>query len=88
MRVMVGDVVDDVFSDYGELYIRIWNTLKSIVEPGEVRDVLVQNDIEYPYMADMVYNICHAQFKVIKEEIADIELMKIAGNIFTITREN
>ena len=84
MRDEIGDIVDDVFSDYGEMYIRILRGIEAMFSYANTVRLLVYSASDYSHVADMVSNIAETQF-----QITDKSCIPVGYNLFNIkTKDN
>ena len=69
LRNEYGELVDKVFSDYSEMYIRIWKTISKFMDEHhcETLEITTSPCMASPYEKDMLANICYCQFDVVDD---------------------
>jgi len=79
-----GHMIDDVFLDYGELYIRLVRTIKEFIKDGEYEQIEVRyaDDDSYVGILEILENVLTCQFHIVKHD--NISLL----HFFTIEMQN
>ena len=66
-----GDLVDFIFADYGELYIRIWKTFVKFMNDRMEDNMQITMRSGDPHGREMITNICYSQFDVVEDNSAE-----------------